>query len=250
VSWFLAAAYVAAAGMLISGVRLRADPVVAERLRDLLSPKVPGSGPPLDRVRRALLVLVGVVTGFVSIPVLGAPLAVTVAIALAVAGYRLPDLLSARRAGVLRAEASARMPELLDLIAVSVGAGVSPRLALERSPDTIGGSLAVEMAWARRRVSLGDSWSAALQGVAERTGVTEIRRLAMTLQRSERLGAPVSRQLQTLARDVRAGRMARQQERARRAPVTMLFPLVFLILPSFVVSAVVPAVLVAIGEVP
>jgi len=142
------------------------------------------------------------------------------------------------------------MPELLDLIAVSVGAGVSPRLALERSPEAIGGSLAVEMAWARRRVSLGDSWSAALQGVAERTGMAEISRLAMTLQRSERLGAPVSRQLQMLARDVRAGRMARQQERARRAPVAMLFPLVFLILPSFVVSAVVPAVLVAIGDVP
>lgn len=249
-SWILAAAYIAAAGLLISGVRLRADPVVAERLRDLRSPKMPISGPYPDQVRRALLVLVGVVTSLVSVPVLGAPLAVTAAIALAVAGYRLPDLLSARRAAVVRAEASARMPELLDLIAVSVGAGVSPRLALERSPEAIGGSLAVEMAWARRRVSLGDSWSAALQGVAERTGITEIRRLAMTLQRSERLGAPVSSQLQMLARDVRAGRMARQQERARRAPVTMLFPLVFLILPSFVVSAVVPAVLVTIGDVP
>jgi acyl transferase domain-containing protein len=55
----------------------------------------------------------------------------------------------------------------------------------------------------------------------------------------------VAERLRALARDVRAERRSVQQERAHRAPVTMLFPLVFLILPAFVLAAVVPAVLVA-----
>jgi tight adherence protein C len=81
--------------------------------------------------------------------------------------------------------------------------------------------------------------------VADRTALPELRRLAVTLERSERLGTPVAGRLRDLAREVRAERAVRREERARRAPVAMLFPLVFLILPAFVVAAVVPALLVA-----
>jgi tight adherence protein C len=170
-------------------------------------------------------------------------------IALAAVGYRWADLVGARRARAFREKVSRRIPELLDLVAVSVGAGLSPRLALERSPDAIGGYVGEELGRARRQVALGESWSSALEDLARRMELPDLRRLAVTLRRSERLGAPVSEQLRALARDVRAERAARQQQRARRAPVTMLFPLVFLILPAFVLSAVVPAVLVAIGDV-
>jgi tight adherence protein C len=66
------------------------------------------------------------------------------------------------------------------------------------------------------------------------------------LEQGQRLGVPVAVRLRDLAREVRAERRSRREERARRAPVAMLFPLVFLILPAFVLAAVVPAVLVAV----
>jgi hypothetical protein len=64
--------------------------------------------------------------------------------------------------------------------------------------------------------------------------LAEVRQLAVTLERSDRLGTPVALHLRALAREVRAERRAAEAERARRAPVLMLFPLVFLILPAFV----------------
>jgi tight adherence protein C len=165
-------------------------------------------------------------------------------------GYLLPDLFLARRARSLRGRTAASVADLLDLVAVTVSAGLTPRLALERAPDVLGGPLGDEVSRARHAVSLGSPWRSVVRSVAERTGLPELRRLALTLERSERLGTPVAARLRDLAREVRAERAARQEERARRAPVAMLFPLVLLILPAFVIAAVVPALLVATSGLP
>lgn len=165
-------------------------------------------------------------------------------------GFLVPDLVLARRTAVLRARAEASVADLLDLVAVSVSAGLTPRLAMERAPEALGGPLGEEVSRARHAVTLGSPWRVVLRRVAHRTGLTELRRLAVTVERSERLGTPVAERLRSLAREVRAERAARREERARRAPVAMLFPLVFLILPAFVVAAVVPALLVATSGLP
>ena len=141
------------------------------------------------------------------------------------------------------------IPDLLDLLAVSVTAGLSPRLALERAPEVVRGRCGEALAEVRRDVALGSPWHSALQSAAVSAGVPELKRLAVTLQRAERLGSPVAERLRDLAADVRAERRAQREERARRAPVRMLFPLVFLILPAFVLSAVVPALIVATRDV-
>jgi tight adherence protein C len=170
--------------------------------------------------------------------------------ALVVGGYALPDLLLARRARTVRGRAAASVADLLDLVAVSVSAGLTPRLALERAPEALGGPLGDEVSRARHAASLGSPWRTVIRRVAARTGLEELRRLAVTLERSERLGTPVAGRLRDLAREVRAERAALREERARRAPVAMLFPLVLFILPAFVVAAVVPALLVATSGLP
>ena len=144
-----------------------------------------------------------------------------------------------------RGELQRSVPDLLDLVALSVTAGLTPRLALERGAAVVTGPLAGELEAASSQVGLGVPWRDALRATAERTGLTELRRLAVALERSERLGAPVAQQLRRLAGDVREEERLRLEERARRAPVVMLFPLVFCILPAFVVAALIPAVLVA-----
>jgi tight adherence protein C len=141
------------------------------------------------------------------------------------------------------------VPDLFDLLAVSVTAGLSPRLALERAPDVLSGRLGEALAAVRRDVSLGSPWHVALATAGTAAGVTELRRLAGTLHRAERLGSPIAERLKDLATEVRGERRAHREERARRAPVQMLFPLVFLILPAFVMAAVVPALIVATRDI-
>jgi tight adherence protein C len=146
---------------------------------------------------------------------------------------------------VERSRLAGEVPSLLDLLAVSVTAGLSPRLALERAPELVTGTLSATLEAARQDVALGAPWRQALETAGRTTGLDELRRLALTLDRAERLGSPIADRLRDLAVEVRLERRTRREERARRAPVQMLFPLVFLILPAFVLSAVVPALLVA-----
>lgn len=250
VSWGLAAAYVVSLALLLIAFGTGVEPRLAASL-GAVAPARRRSRMAVWLGRRVmpthtkfLLAGGGVAVGLTALP--SSPgRGVAASIILGVAGYRLQDFRRARRTAFRRAEASAAIPGLLDLVSVSVTAGLTPRLALERVPEAVDGPLSEALREARREVVLGDSWRAALRRIATGTGLPELRRLASTLERSERLGAPVSDRLQTLAREVRAERRAAQEERARRAPVTMLFPLVFLILPAFVLAAVVPAVLVA-----
>lgn len=166
--------------------------------------------------------------------------------ALAAGAYRLPDFVLARSRERRRRVLDEVVSELLDLVAVGVTAGLTPRLALERASVTIRDPLRRELAAIRHRVSLGTPWPRALEEAARSGGLPTLGRLGRTLSRSERFGAPAAPAVRRLASDVRADRRARAEERARRAPVVLLFPLVFLILPAFVLAAVVPAVLVAI----
>jgi tight adherence protein C len=242
-TWLLAIGLVLSGWLLVGAATRRSDPRVLRVLavdRESSPPRRPPVGP------RAL-VAVGVVVGS-SAAVVDPVTAVFAAAVLGLAGCRLPSFLAARAAARRRLEVSRSVPDLLDVVAVSVAAGLSPRLALERT-DSVPGPLGQELSAIRHDVALGGSWSKGLREVARRLNVAELRRLAVVLERGQRLGAPMADRLRDFSREVRAERRSRREERARRAPVAMLFPLVFLILPAFVLAAVVPAVLVAVRDV-
>lgn len=79
--------------------------------------------------------------------------------------------------------------------------------------------------------------------MADRLELADLRRAVALLGRSEALGSSLADEMSRLAFDVREGRRSRATERARTAPVKMLFPLVFLILPAFLLLTVVPVLL-------
>jgi tight adherence protein C len=242
-TWLLAIGLVLSGWLLVGAATRRSDPRVLRVLavdRESSPPQRPPVGP------RALAA-VGVVVGS-SAAVVDPVTAVFAAAVLGLAGYRLPSFLAARAAARRRLEVSRSVPDVLDVVAVSVAAGLSPRLALERT-DAVPGPLGQELSAIRHDVALGGSWSKGLREVARRLNVAELRRLAVVLERGQRLGAPMADRLRDFSREMRAERRSRREERARRAPVAMLFPLVFLILPAFVLAAVVPAVLVAVRDV-
>jgi tight adherence protein C len=165
------------------------------------------------------------------------------ALILGAAGYRAPDVRLAKLIAGRRRSAESELPVLLDLLAASASAGLTGQLAVRVAVGVTEGALAEEFDRALRAVDLGGRWRDEMSSVAERLALPDLRRAVATLGRSDVLGASLSDQLGGIAADVREARRAATTERARKAPVKMLFPLVFLILPAFLLLTVVPVLL-------
>ncbi len=184
----------------------------------------------------ALLQVMGVAAHF-----LVATIALSVPIGLAAS--RVPDLVVARRARWRQRRIAARVPDLAELLVATTGAGLNPSLAFRRSAEVLDGPLGDELRIAVRGLDLGTPWRVVLDELTARTGDAAIRRLVRSMGRSQRLGTSLVSALHNVAEDLRSERQTRAEELARRAPVKMLFPLVFLILPAFLLLTVGPVLL-------
>ncbi|MEO7803995.1 MAG: type II secretion system F family protein [Actinomycetota bacterium] len=158
-------------------------------------------------------------------------------------GYRIPDFIRSFREKVRREEISAELPETVDMLAVCTEAGLNVALSLQRVAARASGALGDELRRTVDEIELGVPRGAALAALAERNGVDDLDALVANLNNSERFGTQVAATLQVFAQEVRAKRRRSAEEQARRAPVKILFPLVFLILPAFVLLTVVPLLL-------
>jgi tight adherence protein C len=143
----------------------------------------------------------------------------------------------------------AEIPQLLDLLAAGSSAGLSAPLALRRATDGLAGPLAEEVRRAVRSVDLGARWHEELTALADRIDLPDLHRTVAALTRTETLGASLARSTAELASSVRQARRAATAERARTAPVKMLFPLVFLVLPAFLLLTVVPVLLTTVRSI-
>lgn len=168
---------------------------------------------------------------------------------LCIAGLRVPLVLERRASRRRRAAMDAQIPQLLDLLAAASSAGLSGQLALRRAVAALGGPLAAELAGALDAVDLGARWRDELAASAERLELSDLRRTVAALSRTETLGASLADSTAELAASVRASRRAAVTERARTAPVKMLFPLVFLVLPAFLLLTVVPVLLTTVQSI-
>ncbi len=168
---------------------------------------------------------------------------------LAIGAFVLPDL-SLRRAARRRlAGADRELPLFLDLLAVGSSAGLSAPLALRAAMEVTEGALADELGDAIRRMDLGGRWSDELSAAAGRLDLPDLRRAIAILVRSGNLGSSLAEALSQLSDECRALRRDRVAERARKAPVKMLFPLVFLVLPAFLLLTVVPVLVTTLGSI-
>jgi pilus assembly protein TadC len=171
------------------------------------------------------------------------------AVPIAVVAFRLPELVLARAARRRRLAASREVPLFLDLLAVTTSAGLAPQLAVRIAADPLRGPLGEELRGAVGRVDLGRRWRDELSAAADRMAVHDLGRAIRLLLRTQRLGTSLADEMSRLAADVREGARIRAVERARTAPVKMLFPLVFLILPAFLLLTVVPVLLTTVRSI-
>jgi pilus assembly protein TadC len=191
--------------------------------------------------RGLLAAILASATGLVIAAVV--PSFVLVAPVLALVGLRIPAVAVTRRAKRRSARIDAQVPELVELLVAASESGLPPPSAFVRSADALDAPLGDELREAASRVRLGEPWRASLARAVSRTGAPSLATLARSLERSHRLGASATGALHALVDELRAERRARAEERARRAPVKMLFPLVFLILPAFLLLTVGPVLL-------
>jgi tight adherence protein C len=220
--------------------RLGTSAIARRVRRDRLGPlrEAAGAGWDLDELvgSKLLGASFAVIAGWAT----ATPLLVPI---LTVLAWRVPEMALGRLARRRRAAASREVPLFLDLLAVATSAGLAPQLAFRTAAAPLTGPLAEELDAAITRVDLGGRWRDELGGVADRLALPDLRRTAAVLSRSENLGSSLADEVGRLAADVRESRRARATERARTAPVKMLFPLVFLILPAFLLLTVVPVLL-------
>lgn len=137
----------------------------------------------------------------------------------------------------------------LDLVAVGTLAGVSGPLALRLAADSVGGALSRRLGDALARAALATDPLAELRAGIDAPHEAALREAFDEVHRSDDRGTPLARRLSELSRRHRRRLAIDALTRARTAPVRMLFPLVFLILPAFALMAVVPMVSMTLGSI-
>jgi tight adherence protein C len=183
--------------------------------------------------------------GFVGL-VLGATvgsIGFLLAIVLAVLGFIAPDFLVSGRARSRREAVRAELPDTLDLLAVSVEAGLGFDGAIAKVTEHMEGALSEELALVLGEMRVGESRQDALKKLAQRVPAPELSAFVRAIVQADQLGISLGRILRIQAADTRNRRQAAAEERAMKAPIKMLFPTVVFIFPSMFLVVLGPAML-------
>ncbi len=156
-------------------------------------------------------------------------------------GYVAPTVVLDRRAADRQAQIRRTLPEALDLMAISVQAGVGLEQAVSVVAERLPGALGEELKRFLNEVQLGLSRREALLSLRERTSCPDLSTFILALLQADALGIAIGEVLKTQATEIRAKRRARARERAAKAPVRLLFPLIFGILPALFIVILGPA---------
>lgn len=191
--------------------------------------------------RKLELSVAGLLLGTLSYQLLNSPMQL-IPILMA-AGFAAPDL-ALVQAGERRADDIARaLPETIDLLNMTVGAGLGFQSGLDRISRTEGNPLSDEFRRVLAEIRLGDNRSRAFTSMAERINRPEIWSFTNAISQVEKLGIPITNVLKDQARTIRAERREKARERAQKLPVKILAPIMLLLFPMVIIIVIAPAVL-------
>jgi len=164
-------------------------------------------------------------------------------VALGGIGFLAPDFVVGSRARKRRDQIRAQLPDALDLLAVSVEAGLGFDGAISKLTDHMDGALSEEFGLTLNEIRIGESRQDALKKLSARTDTPEIAGFTRAIIQADHLGISLGRILRVQATDTRQRRQAAAEEKAMKAPIKMLFPTVLFIFPAMFLVILGPAFL-------
>ena len=161
----------------------------------------------------------------------------------ALIGLTLPETLLERAIRRRQALIRRALPDAIDLLVVSVEAGMGLDGAMAKVTEKMRGPLADELMQARHEMLLGKTRGQALRDMAARLEMGEVKTFVAAIYQADQLGTSIARVLRAQSQMARAARVQRVREQAARLPVTMLFPLVLFIFPAIFVVLLGPSLM-------
>ncbi len=191
---------------------------------------------------RIISLVVGVVAVFFVTPLVNGPmLKFAVGGLLLVMGFFGPEAILSRAIDDRRATMEKELPDIIDLLVISVEAGLGFESAMGRVVQTVPGELATEFKRMLSETRVGVSRHEALRNMAERTDVDDLNSFILSLIQADQFGVSIARMLRVQAEEMRVRRRQRIQEKAFAAPVKMIFPMLICIFPSIFIVILGPA---------
>jgi tight adherence protein C len=154
-----------------------------------------------------------------------------------------PDAWLNRKVTDRQLELQQKLPDVLDLLTISVEAGLGFEQALDRTIASVPGALSDEFARMLGEVRAGASRADAMRSLEERTNVPEVRSFVLAILQADTFGVSIGRVLRAQSEEMRIKRRQLAQEKAQKAPVKMLIPMVFCVFPALFVVVIGPAII-------
>jgi tight adherence protein C len=170
-------------------------------------------------------------------------MAVLIVVGLGALGFIGPDYVINSKIKSRQEKIRAQLPDALDLLAVSVEAGLGFDGAVAKLTESLTGPLIDEFNLTLSEMRVGESRPEALRKLSDRAQVPELSAFTRALIQADTLGISLGRILRVQAADTRERRQATAEERAMKAPIKMLFPTVLFIFPSMFIVTIGPAFL-------
>jgi tight adherence protein C len=170
-------------------------------------------------------------------------MAILIVVGLGALGFIGPDYVINSKIKSRQEKIRAQLPDALDLLAVSVEAGLGFDGAVAKLTESLTGPLIDEFNLTLSEMRVGESRPEALRKLSDRAQVPELSAFTRALIQADTLGISLGRILRVQAADTRERRQATAEERAMKAPIKMLFPTVLFIFPSMFIVTIGPAFL-------
>jgi tight adherence protein C len=162
-------------------------------------------------------------------------------------GWVFPDVWLGGRISRRRTTIQVALPDVLDLLCISVEAGLGFDAAIQKVAEKFRGPLGEEFQEYIKEVKLGRPRMDALRALARRVDLEEIRTFVAALIQAEQLGVSLAQVLRVQAEQMRYRRKQRAQERAMKMPVKIIFPLVIFVLPTIFIVLFAPMAVQLMG---
>jgi tight adherence protein C len=158
-------------------------------------------------------------------------------------GYYLPEWILRSRSGKRQDEIQRALPDALDLLSITVEAGLGFDAAMSRVARQAGGPLGEEMFRVLQEMQIGKTRADALRDLGDRTTVTELKSFVLAMIQADIFGISIAKVLHVQANEMRLKRRQRAEEKAQKVPVKILFPLLFCIFPALFVILLGPSMI-------